>query len=122
MNEKEMNESMGLILAAEDISDEEREIIERQRRYMVVKKTDHYDSNRYWYFAIYNPKERIIPIPVRRSTLDVHFWDRTQNIPFVCILFFNDGYIEGLEVYSCDGTPFETIDLGNIEIIGIGMW
>jgi len=38
MNEKEMNDIIDLILATEDISDEEREIIERQRRYMVIKK------------------------------------------------------------------------------------
>ena len=114
MKRKTINKIFSLILTNEEISEEQKRIIERQWAKAKVAKTDHYVNNRYWEFSVNRNANAIFSVAFR--ILDVYFWDLTQNFPVHCILDFKDGYITALEVYTPDGSLFETIDMENIDV------
>ena len=76
-------------------------------------KTDHYVNNKYVSFK----KKTFVKLkPLPFSNMSVMFYELKQDIPVECIIFFEKGYLKGFEVYSCDGTIFESVNLDEIKV------
>lgn len=112
MNKESFNRIIDLILTNRRIGEGERDVLEKQRTHMKIKETNHRPGNKYWLFSVDKDANGIFPVQFR--TLSVCFEERSQGIPIDCILLFKEGYIDALEVYSCDGTVFETINMENL--------
>ena len=78
-----------------------------------IKATDHKVNNKFWRFIFDEKKQALTSL----YECSFYFLDLTQNIPMEAILFCENGYIDALELYSCDGQLFETVDFDNIEIV-----
>lgn len=88
--------------------------IKNQREFLNIDKIEIFDNNKYAMFCFNTNMDNVKPVSF--SFVSIMFWEFTQNIPIDCILHFRNGYIHSLEVYSCNGNPFETINLNNIDI------
>jgi len=93
-----------------------KDTINEQIKRSTVVKTELTNSRKYFVFDIGKSVEMVDNSSF--GTLSLMFWELTQGISVDCILHFREGYVHALEVYSCDGTPFEDLDLTNI---GLGI-
>ena len=93
-----------------------KEAISEQIKSLIIMETELTDSRKYFTFDV----DRSVGMADNSSfgTLSLKFGELTHGIFVDCILHFKEGYVHALEVYSCDGTPFEDLDLTNI---GLGI-
>jgi len=94
---------------------EETNIIKEQRKYINILDIEIFDNNKYVIFNINNAMTKKIS-KTTLGTMSIMFYELTQNIPIDCILHLRNGYIHSLEVYSCDGQAFETLDMTAIDV------
>ena len=111
MNNELINKIIDLILSNEV---EGIETIKKQRYNLTVKEMELVDNNKYITFDIKPGFEKADTSNF--GVLSVMFWELRKCIPIDCILHFKDGYIHSLEVYSCDGSAFDDIDIENINV------
>ena len=104
-------EGKGIKLEAQDVKS-----ILNQKANLGIKEVEIFDNNKYFTFVVDKSASKT---HISYSPLSIAFWDRSANIPIDCVLFFKNGYIDSLEIYSCDGVPFDDIDMGNIDIMEI---
>jgi len=90
------------------------DLYDEQRNTLRIEKAEISDTNKYFVFCAGEKREKSNSLNV--LPLSVMFWELTHTFPIECIMFIKDGYIHSLEIYSCDGSPFEEIDLDNIDI------
>lgn len=112
MNQKLVKEILDLMLSQnfKDI-----DIIKEQINKSTFSNSEIYSDNKYIVFQIDKEDEKI----QRTETflISIMFLDKSHNLPVDCILFFDEtGYVKSLEIYSCNGEPFENLDLNNVEI------
>ena len=98
-------------------SERERKQLMEQYDRVRFKETDHRPGNFYWELSVDNENGETLPFTA--GVQSVFFWEQTQNIPIDCIIHFGNGYMDGLEVYSADGTIFESLCLDNIKIVEV---
>ena len=116
MNKHFVNDIIDLILASVDIAEQGKVLVEKQREHMTIKKTEIFENHKFAYLSV-NNQHKIDVHPAASGVIYILFWELSQDILLDCILHFKGGYMDILEVYTPDGTPFETIDLNNISDI-----
>ncbi|MDR2183076.1 MAG: hypothetical protein LBE55_02770 [Clostridiales bacterium] len=94
---------------------EEIEVIKKQRANLIIKDKEFFDNSKYITFTVEPDLKKISA--ANFSVMSIMFWEPGRHIPIDCILHFKDGSIHGLEVYSCDGSAFDDIDIEGIDIV-----
>lgn len=89
-------------------------VVKEQMKDIVISNIEELDNNKFITFVMQNDKRQVRRVKIR--TLSIMFLEKTNNIPIDCILFFKNGMIDSLEIYSCDLQSFYDIDMKNIEI------
>ena len=112
MKNQLINSLIDLILENKEM--QSIDLINTQRENLIIGKTEDLGNSKYVNLKVNQDMGSVSTIQF--SVVSVMFWEYTQNIPIDCILHFKNGYIDSLEVYSCDGRNFENINLANIDI------
>ena len=114
MNIEVVDKILDMILENEEI--ENIDLIIQQRKKLVIDAVEDSKNNKYFIFKFNGNVESIDTS--KFGVISVDFLEKSHGIGIDCVLFFENGYIKSLEIYSVCGSDFENIDISNIEIQG----
>jgi len=112
MHIEKVNKVLDLILENKTVQN--IDLVKNQKNNIRIEKIEDSENSKYITFYFDKIVDRVDNLVF--GVLSVMFWELTQDIPIDCILHLKNGYMDSLEIYSCDGRGFEDIDISNIDI------
>jgi len=99
----------------------EVELVRQQMNHLTLDNFEPNDSNKYFLFQCSQKVEKIKSFDFARPApgIIINFVEFIQSLPLDALLFFKDGYIHSLELYSCDGQQFDDLDLERVDVKSI---